>query len=488
MNELPRTKLRELIATYGPELADQPKRLRSLLGDACPEFKREIYALAAAAEQRVVADLSSTPGPSDWDLIAPRLARRLVDNCAMEDEAARWVVDSWGVALGKVSEAALANSRPPGPDPAVVKRDNLQRWEASGEPKLWVAARGGKWSHDDWERLLASLRQSSYWPMEPSEIGVALERLNSNYRRNPNPPPAPITLVPSSPPPTYSPAPPATPPPPPTPSAGSRWLSWDSDTVGTVLAWLTLGYLILTAIFRPAYPLSGARILGITEEVTGYTYFRTYMGDIYAKGERGAARDEAKALEWYKAASTTKDADAFRKIIAIYETGGSAVQNKTSAIEWQLTLGDLYAEGSRETPRDEPKAVEFYTKAGDGGNLDAQKKLAELYSKGVTGVPRDMKKALEWHRKAGEQGDRYSQFEVGYLLQKGNDGIPQDYPESVKWYQMAADRGDASAQLNLGLAYRYGIGVDKSAEKAMQLFRQSAAQGTTRAERDRRDA
>lgn len=64
-------------------------------------------------------------------------------------------------------------------DPCLV--ENLCRWKRSGEPRRWVEARQGRWDHADWLRLLAELRQSAYWPLDPDAAGSMLEDLKRRW-------------------------------------------------------------------------------------------------------------------------------------------------------------------------------------------------------------------------------------------------------------------------------------------------------------------
>jgi hypothetical protein len=64
--------------------------------------------------------------------------------------------------------------------------ENLRRWVESGQPRRWVESRCGAWDHRDWLILLANLRHSEFWPMEPAAVGAVLERLKqdrANLRR-----------------------------------------------------------------------------------------------------------------------------------------------------------------------------------------------------------------------------------------------------------------------------------------------------------------
>jgi hypothetical protein len=62
-----------------------------------------------------------------------------------------------------------------------IKREwiNLRRWEASGQPHLWVASHGGTWTHDDWLALVETLRHSDFWPIDLIGAGLLLECIRS---------------------------------------------------------------------------------------------------------------------------------------------------------------------------------------------------------------------------------------------------------------------------------------------------------------------
>jgi hypothetical protein len=74
-----------------------------------------------------------------------------------------WPVDP--VALGRVLEEVRQEWR------------NLRRWEQSGQPRRWRAAREGRWDAEEWEALLGSLRASEFWPLDPEAVRRLLEGL-----------------------------------------------------------------------------------------------------------------------------------------------------------------------------------------------------------------------------------------------------------------------------------------------------------------------
>ena len=53
--------------------------------------------------------------------------------------------------------------------------------------------------------------------------------------------------------------------------------------------------------------------------------------------------------------------------------------------------------------QDKSKAVEWYAKAAEQGDADAQDNLGSCYENG-DGVSQDKRKAVEWYIKAAEQG------------------------------------------------------------------------------------
>jgi hypothetical protein len=100
MDNLPRLKLRELLATYGRSLCDEPKRCEGLLRDLCGEHKLEINLLMDAVRERVPADLLAASTGVSATMMLTRLRTRMQDELGLSEAAARWAVYSWAFALG----------------------------------------------------------------------------------------------------------------------------------------------------------------------------------------------------------------------------------------------------------------------------------------------------------------------------------------------------------------------------------------------------
>lgn len=100
MHDLPRQKLRELIAEYGLSLCEDPRRVEALLKDLCGQHRREIFVLVSALRERVVEELRNSQASVPASIVLPSLAKRLHDNLGFKEDIARWAVESWALALG----------------------------------------------------------------------------------------------------------------------------------------------------------------------------------------------------------------------------------------------------------------------------------------------------------------------------------------------------------------------------------------------------
>ena len=80
-----------------------------------------------------------------------------------------------------------------------------------------------------------------------------------------------------------------------------------------------------------------------------------------------------------------------------------ATQNYDKA---EFMLGKMYAFGEG-VPEDYNQAIQWFTKAAEQGNADAQFCLGVQY--GWVSVVKDAKQAAQWFSKAAEQGDVYAQ-------------------------------------------------------------------------------
>ena len=135
MDAAPRQALCRLIAQYGHPLASDARRCEGLLRDFCGQHRREIHVLIGALKEGVARDLLASSVSVPRDVILARLTRRLHDNLGFAEEYARWAVETWALALGKLKETELSAAQPaarrntraataptPPKDPAVTRQ------------------------------------------------------------------------------------------------------------------------------------------------------------------------------------------------------------------------------------------------------------------------------------------------------------------------------------------------------------------------------
>lgn len=119
------------------------------------------------------------------------------------------------------------------------------------------------------------------------------------------------------------------------------------------------------------------------------------------------------------------------------------------------------------------QALQIYLKPKYNQNPFTQNRLGNIY---LQEEFRDEKKAVEWFRKSANQGNMYGQYNLGLMYRMG-DGVPQDYQQALQWFSKAAKQGSAEAMISIGHLYEYGTGVKKDETKAMDWYMKVAEKG-----------
>ena len=63
-----------------------------------------------------------------------------------------------------------------------------------------------------------------------------------------------------------------------------------------------------------------------------------------------------------------------------------------------------------------------------------------MYEQGRGGLPQSDALAVEWYRKAADQGDEEAQFNLGAIYANGQ-GVPRSFPEALRWLRKAHAQG-----------------------------------------------
>ncbi|SHO55503.1 tetratricopeptide repeat protein [Vibrio quintilis] len=161
------------------------------------------------------------------------------------------------------------------------------------------------------------------------------------------------------------------------------------------------------------------------------------------------------ALNWYVKAAESGDPEAQAKVGDLYARGIGAKANQRTAAEW------------------------FY-KAAKQGSAMAQHNLANMYMAG-RGVTASHEKAFKLYTLASNQGMTFSMYKLARMYRDGV-GTKQDYKEAAKWYQKAVDGRDNNSALDLGMLYYEGRGLKKDQPLAFKYIEFSARSGNKRAQ------
>ncbi len=193
----------------------------------------------------------------------------------------------------------------------------------------------------------------------------------------------------------------------------------------------------------------------------GCSFATLYLGDCYRDGI--FERDYARAMEYYRRAAESGNAQA------------------------QYTLANCYFEGDI-VECNIPLAGKWYEKAGSQGYEEALAKMQKIhqyvessFNRGIDaeGIG-DEETAFACYSEAAEFNHSGALCNLGKCYQKGT-GCEKDYKKSVECYIRAISLGSDIARFNLGLCYLKGQGVEYSYKKARALMTAALDNGITEA-------
>lgn len=107
MNNLPRERLREAVVRFGQSFSDDPRQCGAVLNDLCGEYKGEVSVLVAAVREGVASDLITSGSSVPRELLLRKHIKHL-EKFHFTEDAARWSVESWALALGLMSDEDLS--------------------------------------------------------------------------------------------------------------------------------------------------------------------------------------------------------------------------------------------------------------------------------------------------------------------------------------------------------------------------------------------
>lgn len=212
---------------------------------------------------------------------------------------------------------------------------------------------------------------------------------------------------------------------------------------------------------------------------------------LFFAGEVALARgDFPGAFALYERAAAEGVGAADTRLADFYVYGAPPVKADSAMavkhLESGAKLGDpqamtvlalMHGEGSS-VPQNSARMVELLTEAADAGYHFAQYRLAKAYLDG-TGIPGradadlgipDPSKAVTWFTRAADAGNLDAALELARLYGDPDSGLPDNPGEQARLTQMAADAGLPSAKAALGVLYETGRGVARSPARAADLY------------------
>lgn len=123
------------------------------------------------------------------------------------------------------------------------------------------------------------------------------------------------------------------------------------------------------------------------------------------------------------------------------------------------------------------EAIEAFHRSADWGNVVSMKVLAKNYMSGLL-TDRNPTKAMSWYEKAADHGDVESQAACAVLYLSGDEEkVETDFAKAFHYAEMAAENGDADGQDVLAKCYDQGWGTARNESLAEKWFIKAANQG-----------
>ena len=194
--------------------------------------------------------------------------------------------------------------------------------------------------------------------------------------------------------------------------------------------------------------------------------------------EAPAARPPARPTEKAETlpAPSTKPPETAKPVepkIAEGRPGETKPAEKSPLPDTGAPESDLARVPAKDMPKPASAHLDWYKKAAEADNYDAQYALAELYLKG-DGVPKSYPAAAQMFRRAADKGNlARAQYALGLLYQRGL-GVQKSDVEAVLWWQKAAAQNFMPAITWVGLSLLEGKGIQKDEEAARKMLERAA--------------
>lgn len=135
----------------------------------------------------------------------------------------------------------------------------------------------------------------------------------------------------------------------------------------------------------------------------------------------------------------------------------------------------LSAQDSAKDRAEPPLALAVIEAGATKGQADAMSTLGWMYETGK-GVAEDDAKAASLYRAAIARGDSFGQWRMGVMIDEG--AAPGSAEQAVALFRQAAAQKSAGATASLGVMHATGRGVARDYEAAMRYYQAAARMGS----------
>ena len=209
-----------------------------------------------------------------------------------------------------------------------------------------------------------------------------------------------------------------------------------------------------------------------------------YLALMYDMGH-GVPKEYKKAFKYYKQSADLGNILAMNNLGVMYTLGVGVVKDDTKGCKMYQKAADAggtkisfdnlawcYKIGLGDFKRDDSKAIEYYKKAIDFGNIGSIYYLAVLYDE-----MGDYEKSFPLFKRASESKDtivkKKGLYSVGTFYYLG-DVVNKDYKKAAEYFEKSAELGYPDAYNYLGIMYEEGKGVKKAHAKAFFNYSKAA--------------
>ena len=218
------------------------------------------------------------------------------------------------------------------------------------------------------------------------------------------------------------------------------------------------------------------------------------LGSIYLSGD-GVEKDAVKAVAYLKTAVAKKNMNAMWLLANCYQKGEGVSQDYYLATQWYAEVAllshkkqfsemlaqdndgtySMYLKGLRNyfIDKDYKTAIDYFKKVEKADNVEGETMYA-LCLANKDYEKRNLKKAIKRLKEAAETSP-VANYYLAVMYETGT-GVDKDANKAIELLTKAADAGIAYAQSKLGDCYMTGNGVVKDPTKAAQLYLLAEAQ------------